>query len=165
MSVVFNGTTITDPYFNGTKLDYIYFNGTLVYQRATPYYPTFTNSSLWTTATVDNAATPFKVTSSSVEVCAQDNEQMTDFSYSWAQATFNTQGCNKLRVKAKSDSGARGFTGDIIVNGVSQTVPESTSYLYYDISGDTFTIKLDVLCASSYFGTSLTLYEIYVYYE
>lgn len=41
MPVVFNGTTVTDPYYNGTRLDYIYYNGTLVYQRATTHTESF----------------------------------------------------------------------------------------------------------------------------
>lgn len=91
---------------------------------------------------------------------------MTDYANASYQATFKTQGCNKLRVKVESDSGGRNAGGSTVyVNNVAQGVPESTTYLYFDISGDTYTIRLGVSNASSYFGVSLKLYEIYAYYE
>lgn len=172
MPVYFNGTSVTNPYFNGTRIDYIYFNGTLVYQRATPYYPTFTNSSLWTqVGTTDNAATPFKAYDSYVEVCAQDDGQQTDFSYSTYQATFNTQGCNKVRLYVKEESGGRGVgSGEVRVISNSGTISqgittEGKHYLYFDMSGDTFTVQLSVVNASSYYEINVMLYEIYAYYE
>lgn len=134
---------------------------------ATKHSVSFLNSSLWTkVANVDNAVTPFNVNSDCVEVCVQDDETMTDHANASYQATFKTQGCNKLRVKVKSDSGGRDAGGSTVyVNNVAKGVPESTTYLYFDISGDTYTIRLGVSNASSYFGVSLFLYEIYAYYE
>lgn len=138
----------------------------------TPYYPTFTDSSLWTqVGTIDNAATPFKAHDSYVEVCAQDNEQMTDFSYSTYQATFNTQGCNKVRLYVEEESGDRGVgSGEVRVISNSGTISqgittEGKHYLYFDMSGDTFTVQLSVGNASSYYEIDVMLYEIYAYCE
>ena len=143
-------------------------SGVIVWQRATPYYPTFKNTSVWTQHDcTDNAEVPFHVYSDSVAVSARDNEQMTDFATSEYIATFNTNGCNKVRVYARSESSGYGDTGGIEVNDVMQVVPALKTYLYYDIdpNASTFTIKLNSVNASSYYSLDVILYEIYVYYE
>lgn len=38
MSMIFNGTQLTNVYFNGTQLDKVYFNGTLVFERTSVKY-------------------------------------------------------------------------------------------------------------------------------
>lgn len=174
-----NGFTKSGYTFNGWNLGVVGASITLsanatAYAQwvGTPYYPTFTSSSLWTkVGTVDNAATPFKAYDSSVEVCAQDNGQMTDFSYSTYQATFNTQGCNKVRLYVKEESGGRGVgSGEARVISNSGTISqgittEGKHYLYFDMSGDTFTVQLSVGNASTYYSISVYLYEIYAYCE
>ena len=138
----------------------------VVWRRATPYYPAFIDASVWTQEDcTDNAVVPFHVYSDSVAVSAQDNEQMTDFSTSVYYATFNTQGCNKVRVSAKSESSGRGDTGGIDVNDVMQVVPALKTDLYYDIdpNASTFTIKLNAVNASSAYSLDVILYEIEVY--
>lgn len=174
-----NGFTKSGYTFNGWNLGAVGASITLsanatAYAQwvGTPYYPTFADSSLWTkVGTVDNAATPFKAYDSSVEVCAQDNGQMTDFSYSTYQATFNTQGCNKVRLYVKEESGDRGVgSGEVRVISNSGTISqgittEGKHYLYFDMSGDTFTVQLSVGNASTYYSISVYLYEIYAYCE
>ena len=143
-------------------------SGKVLWTRATPYYPTFIGTSYWKKVDVtDNSATPFGVNNDCVWVSAQNNEQMTDFATSVYSATFNTQGCNKVRIYAKSECGGRGDKGNIFVNGVGQSVPESKTYLYYDIdpNSSTFTVTLNSVNDSSYYSLDVQLYEIYVYYE
>lgn len=93
MSMIFNGTQLTDVYFNGTQLDKVYFNGTLVFERTSVKY-----KFIWTENTYslqDVEYTKTDATDTGLVFSGPDsngyftNPKIEDIDYAQLRLTFN----------------------------------------------------------------------------
>ena len=93
MSMIFNGTQLTNVYFNGTQLDKVYFNGTLVFERTSVKY-----KFIWTADTYslqDVEYTKTDATDTGLVFSGPDsngyftNPKIEDYDYAQLRLTFN----------------------------------------------------------------------------
>lgn len=128
---------------------------------ATPYVATL-NSVTWTHSTTNEYShdREYYATSSKVYLYICKGEDLTEYGHAKYSATFNTQGCNKVRIKAEVYNP---IDASCTINGTEIT---SNTYYYFDCSGSTYTIAMDINTGGqSWEGASLAITEVYFYYE
>lgn len=138
-------------------------DGKVLWKASEPYVAVL-NAPAWNFST-PNAYTgahtyEYHATASEVYLFVQKGEELIEFGQGYYTATFDTKGCNKVRIKAET---LNPIGADCTINGTPIT---ENKYYYFDCSGDNYTIQLGINTgAVEWSGASVAITEIYFYDE
>lgn len=120
MSMIFNGTQLTNVYFNGTQLDKVYFNGTLVFERTSVKYKFIYNTYEINTADISYTKTDCEGFLNFIQGSNNyiQNPTIEDYRRAMCKITFNLSSQKTIGI------GCRGDLGD------SPTNPWPATYAY-----------------------------------
>ena len=130
---------------------------TTVWKSATPYTPIL-NSVAWDFSTPNQYSHGFQysATASRVYLSVHQNDGVIEYGQAYYSATFNTQGCDKVRIKAEINNPIH---ADMTING--KAITSNGSY-EFDCSGDTFKITMYINTGGvDWASADLSIAEIY----
>lgn len=143
---------------NGIELDKGYHNGeVLIYNKATPYYVNFTDYPLQEVSTDGNSDYNIRTNAADYYIDVLRNPD-SGYGIVVAKAVLPTNNCNKVRVKYTAYNGVDRQICGTYVDAVS-------SYITFYCSGNTFELTMRVVNDNSGYWATMTISEVYFYYE
>lgn len=170
MSILKNGVLAEYTFLhNGVEMNKVLHNGvTELWVSAKPWTVDFMNYPLTEEHWDGNGQKSCTTTETYYKVSVKKNPDVVAFGALTASVVLPTQGCNKVKIKytasswASSDGSANG-AGEI--NDVEVHHGDTDEYIIFDCDGDEFTLKLEVVDATAYYATTITVTEVSFYYE
>lgn len=150
--------------YNAVDHQHVVYNGEEVWHKAEPFYLIFTDFPLAETEAANCASKSVTTQGTGYSISCKKGDTIAYASLRAATGAIPAQNCNKVRVKY--DANCFGGTAAVgSINGAAVYDGTTDGFLTFDVVGETFTLELHAQEETASFTTTLTVKEVYFFYE